>query len=185
MFACVFEGLLLVIAGAAGWFAGVDPLATVTRDVVPVIVGLVAVVPMLAMLWWGLKHPFGAVGKATLQAREFVIQFLGGVSLTGFALISLLAGVGEEALFRGFLQTFIGLHSTELTGLILASLLFGLAHAVSRTYALIAAIIGVYLGLLYIGTGSIIAPIVCHAVYDFVALVILSRSTSTPGQGQR
>ena len=54
--------------------------------------------------------------------------------------------------------------------LIIASLLFGIAHAVTYTYALAAAVIGVYLGVLWWLAGNLLAPVACHAVYDFVAL---------------
>lgn len=179
---CVFEAALLLIAYAAGWVANIDPLETVTKDWFPVIVGLVAVLPLLVLLSWGLNHPRDTIGKITVQAREFVIQFLDGVGIFGFMLIALLAGVGEEALFRGFLQTLVAQYSSQWIGLIVASVLFGIAHAVSRAYAVTAAIIGAYLGLLFLYTGSIVAPIVCHAVYDFLALVWLVRSN--PGKLQ-
>ena len=167
---------MLLIAYAACSLAGIDLVAIIGGDVLDVIVGLVAVIPMLMLLAWGLRNPQGAVGKVTMQARDFVIQFLRGIGLPGFALISLLAGIGEEALFRGFLQTFIAQHSTAWAGIVLASIIFGLAHAVSRTYAIVATVIGVYLGLLYFYTGNLVAPVVCHAVYDFIALVWLTRS---------
>lgn len=179
-FACVFEFSLLVIAYTVGWFAGIDPLGTVARDGLAVVTGLVAVIPLSGLLWWGLSHPHGAVGRVTREAQDIVMQLLGGIGLGGFAIIAVLAGVCEEALFRGVIQAVASLHSNDWAGLIIASLFFGLAHAVSWAYAVIAAFMGAYLGLLYIYTGGIVAPVVCHGVYDFVALVWLVRS----GQAQ-
>ena len=40
---------------------------------------------------------------------------------------------------------------------------------------IIAALIGAYLGLLWIWTGNLLTPMVTHAVYDFVALVYFLR----------
>ncbi|MDH3645472.1 MAG: CPBP family intramembrane metalloprotease [Gammaproteobacteria bacterium] len=178
-FACFFESALLGVAYAAGWLAGFDPMATVATDAAAIILGLVAVMPMLILLWWGLQHPQGPIGRVTTLARDFVHQFLGGIGLPGFALISLLAGVCEEALFRGFLQTFVGMHSSEVVGLLVAAVLFGLAHSVSVAYGVLATVIGVYLGLLFLLSGNLIVPVICHTVYDFIALAWLGRTMST------
>ncbi len=59
------------------------------------------------------------------------------------------------------------------TGLAVASVVFGLLHAVTPTYAVLAALIGVYLGGLWQVTGNILTPIVTHALYDFLLLVYL------------
>lgn len=174
-FGCLVEGALLVVALVAGWAVGINPLAAATTDPVAVLAGLLAVVPMLGLLWWGLRHPQNPLGKATDQARQFVEQFFAGVGPAGFLLVSALAGLCEEALFRGLFQVLITEHGGAVVGLFAASILFGLAHAVSLAYAVAATIIGVYLGLLFLITGSLTAPIVCHGVYDFIALLWLSR----------
>ena len=59
--------------------------------------------------------------------------------------------------------------------LVLASVVFGAAHLLTWTYAIIAAFIGAYLGLLWIWTGNLLTPMITHAVYDFVALVYFCR----------
>ena len=61
--------------------------------------------------------------------------------------------------------------------MIVLSLLFGLAHALTRTYAVLATLVGFYLGFLFWLTGNLLAPILAHAVYDFVALVYLVGTT--------
>jgi hypothetical protein len=38
------------------------------------------------------------------------------------------------------------------------------------TYAALATLIGLYMGVLLVVSGGILAPIVAHAAYDFVAL---------------
>ena len=38
-----------------------------------------------------------------------------------------------------------------------------------------AAVVGIYLGLLWLATGNLLVPIVTHGVYDFAALVWLLR----------
>jgi len=67
--------------------------------------------------------------------------------------ISALAGIGEEALFRGVVQAAIGQWSgLPWLGLLVASVLFGLAHMITATYAVVAALIGAYLGWLLLLT---------------------------------
>lgn len=92
-------------------------------------------------------------------------------SVPQLACISVLAGVGEELLFRGAIQGWASARWGEAAGLVLASGLFGAAHSVNRTYATAAAVVGVYLGTLYQITGGLLGPILTHAVYDFLALV--------------
>jgi membrane protease YdiL (CAAX protease family) len=103
------------------------------------------------------------------------------------AVISALAGLGEEMLFRGVVQTLIERASgSPWLAVAAASVLFGLAHPITRTYAVLAALIGVYLGWLFLANGNLLVPIVAHAAYDFVALVYLLReeevSVITPEQ---
>jgi hypothetical protein len=62
-----------------------------------------------------------------------------------------------------------------LLGLVVASLAFGAAHLISLTYAILAAFVGAYLGLLWIWTGNLLTPMVTHAAYGFVALVYILR----------
>jgi membrane protease YdiL (CAAX protease family) len=57
----------------------------------------------------------------------------------------------------------------------IASILFGLCHWLSATYALMATAMGVLLGLLMLTTNSLLAPIAMHTIYDFLALLYLVR----------
>jgi membrane protease YdiL (CAAX protease family) len=87
------------------------------------------------------------------------------VRMWHIVVISMLAGLGEELLFRGVLQPLIGLP--------LASLIFGAVHVGGRTfigYGVWAACIGAVFGWLMMVTGGLLAPIVAHAVYDMLAL---------------
>jgi uncharacterized protein len=48
---------------------------------------------------------------------------------------------------------------------------FGLLHAVTPLYAILATIASVYFGAIYIVTDNLAVPISCHAVYDIGALL--------------
>ncbi len=86
-----------------------------------------------------------------------------------------MAGICEEALFRGAIQGSLAEHIGGVLALVLATGLFGAVHLITWTYAIIATFIGAYLGLLWICTGNLLAPMVTHAAYDFAALVYFLR----------
>ena len=78
---------------------------------------------------------------------------------------SLLAAVPEEILFRGALQP-------EL-GLLLAALIFGGLHALTRLYFVYATLAGLLLGALFLLSGTLWAPIGAHFAIDFVMFLLL------------
>ena len=99
----------------------------------------------------------------------------GNWSIVQLAIISLCAGISEEAFFRGAIQGSLADRFGLVMALVLASMAFGAAHLITWTYAIIAAFIGAYLGLLWIWTGNLLTPMITHAAYDFVALVYFLR----------
>jgi len=79
-------------------------------------------------------------------------------------------GLAEEFFFRGFLQRLLarGFHS-EVTGLIVASILFGLAHLPFRQFpnwrfAIVAGAAGIFYGLAFLKAQSVRASMVTHAL---------------------
>ena len=107
--------------------------------------------------------------------------------LAELAIIATLAGIGEEMLFRGVIQAAaaqeIGGQRGVWLGLLLASVLFGLLHPITPTYAILAGLIGLYLGGLWLASGNLLTPVVAHGAYDFLALVYLVKVRRGKGQG--
>jgi membrane protease YdiL (CAAX protease family) len=101
--------------------------------------------------------------RATMMDR--VRPVFAGAKLPDLILIALAAGIAEELLFRGVIQTRFGL--------IAASVLFGAVHYVTPAYVVITALIGLYIGALYAFFGSLIVPIQLHFIYDLAALIYL------------
>ena len=62
----------------------------------------------------------------------------------------------------------------------MAALLFGAAHWLTATYALLAGLIGLYLGALFLLTENLLVPAIAHAAYDVVALSVLVRMKPAP-----
>ncbi len=55
----------------------------------------------------------------------------------------------------------------------MAAVAFGLAHPLTRLYVVGAAVLGAYLGCCFALTGNLLVPVVTHAAYDFLVLVVL------------
>jgi membrane protease YdiL (CAAX protease family) len=140
--------------------------------------GLIATLPMLVVFAWLVTSKLPPLQQLREQVEWLVREMFPDASAAQFALIAALAGVGEELLFRGVLQTKLGSWTTPIVGLVLTSILFGLAHALSRLYLAFAIIVGLYLGWLALEYHDLVAPMIAHGLYDFVALVYLSRTIS-------
>jgi membrane protease YdiL (CAAX protease family) len=59
-----------------------------------------------------------------------------------------------------------------MPGILVSSLLFGMAHPLTKTYVVIAAVIGLILGLFYWYTRDLLACVVAHSLYDAILLVV-------------
>jgi len=98
-------------------------------------------------------------------------EMLAGLSLWQALILAVASAVGEELFFRGALQPRVGWMA--------ASLLFGLMHiGPGRDFlpwTVFAILVGGLLGLLFIASGNLLAPIVAHAVVNGVNLPLLSR----------
>jgi membrane protease YdiL (CAAX protease family) len=87
--------------------------------------------------------------------------------------LAIAAGVAEEFLFREVLQRWLVTEMGIISGIVLASLAFGLAHAISIPYIIITFIIGVILGILFEYSGSLVLVMLIHAVYDAIAFMVI------------
>ena len=171
----IVEGTLLALALGIGELTGhsLRGVLHLERAGSALILGVVATLPLLACLWWTLKSRLRALVGLRRTVLELIIPLFEGATSLHLALISLAAGVAEEALFRGLLLPVVQEWTSAITALVLTSLLFGAAHLVTRTYGLLAALIGGYLGALFLVSGSLLTPIVVHTLYDYIALEML------------
>jgi uncharacterized protein len=175
--AATFEGSLVAVAIILGWLFHQPPLKTFRFDPNDAAWGLVATLPLLGILWGCLKTPWKPLQEITRILDETLVPLFQGCGLTQLAIIAALAGVGEEMLFRGIVQTFaaeqIGQPYGVWGGLLVSAVVFGLLHTVTTTYAVMAGLIGLFLGWLWLATGNLLTPMIAHGAYDFVALVYL------------
>ncbi len=192
LLALLVEGGLGVVAFAVAWLTKHWPAIGMGWATPPVgeqlqMIGLGVVATLPPLLALGLidRFPIAPLDRVRQLAEAAIRQMFPQPRLWQLALVAAAAGLGEELLFRGLLQAGLArlLSETQLVGiaagpwiaLVIASLVFGIFHWLNATYALLAALAGVYFGLLLMATGSLWPPIVAHALYDFVALWYLLR----------
>jgi membrane protease YdiL (CAAX protease family) len=181
LLAIVVEGGLILAAWGLGWLFRKPPLEKFFWDLGEAALGAVAALPLLGLFFVCLRAPVGPFRRINKFFEDVLEPLLSPCTLIDLAGISLLAGVGEEMFFRGVLQAAFTGWMGVWAGLALASVLFGLLHAITPTYALLAAVMGAYLGVLWHFSGNLLTPILAHALYDFLALVLLLRV----GKGER
>jgi uncharacterized protein len=136
--------------------------------------GLAVTVPMLILFWWLVHSDWRTLRQLREQVDWLIAEMFPNATVPQLGLVAVLAGVGEELLFRGVFQTKLVEWTNPVTGLIIASLLFGAAHALSKLYFFFASAIGLAFGWLALRYNDLVAPMVAHSVYDFVALVSLT-----------
>lgn len=173
--ALAFQASLILVALVMGWLLGVSAFAAFRMDAESALLGIAATFPPLLGIHLAERFEFEGVARMIRWLEHNLMPHLSGASLWQLAMLSILAGVGEELLFRGVVQAALGDAFTPWVGLLAASALFGIAHYVSYTYAISAGLFGLYLGWLMITWGNLFAPVVTHSLYDFLALIYLMR----------
>ena len=125
------------------------------------------------------------VAEWAQRLSEAFAGLLGPMSHAQIAVFAITSAVGEELLFRGFLQQWLsdvvfGGPMSDWWGLIVASAIFGLVHVGPdrRTFlpwTIMAVVMGFALGGMYLYTGNVLAPILCHFTINFLNLAQIAR----------
>lgn len=123
--------------------------------------------------------------------RKLVPDIAALIPVTGrerllFTAVAISAGICEEIVFRGWLlyvlHTPLGFTGTTLV--LIGAALFGLCHLYQGPFGVLgAAAAGLILTALYIATGTLLAPIVLHALID-LRVAILPSSSPQVAQAQ-
>jgi uncharacterized protein len=173
--AAFFEGGLALLALLLGWLVGIDPFESLRADWKALAWGVLAALPMFGLFCLSMFRPVG--GLRTI--RRFLLDFLGpyleACRWYDLLALALIAGIGEELLFRGVLQPWMEAFGGKTFGLIGSNVVFGLAHFVTPTYAILAFAMGLFFGVLPAATDppNVLVPIVTHAVYDWLAFLVV------------
>ncbi len=177
-FAFAAEAALLPVAAAIAWPFDTPLLADLHWSGADVLLGLAATVPLCALFWCMMKSSLKPLSRIRGLLAGSLRPLFASWSLLQLGALSVLAGLAEEVLFRSVIQGTVSAYFGVPAGLVIASIVFGAVHLVTGTYGIIAAIIGAYLGLLWLASANLLVPVVTHAVYDFLALVYLVRCWS-------
>jgi membrane protease YdiL (CAAX protease family) len=87
--------------------------------------------------------------------------------LSWFYRLSITAGICEELLYRGFMIWYLSHAMGLIPAIVVAGVLFGLAHAYQGTRGmLMTAGVGLFLGGVYLVAGSIYVGMLAHALMD-------------------
>ena len=178
--ALIAEGGLALLALALGAVSErALPPGAFAASLPAIAAGFIAPLPLMVLgqlAHQGYEHGSGLLHRSYRQMVEVLRPALGStvtrMNWWQINTVSIAAGVGEEMLFRGVLQAWLGLWIT--------SLLFGLAHAMNATYFLVTVGVGLYFGALYEWSGNLWTPIIAHAVYDVVAFYALRQLFARP-----
>lgn len=112
-------------------------------------------------------HRYAWARRLHMELRPFAQ----GLTLTGVIVLALLSSAGEELLFRGLFQPWMGLFPQALV--------FGLVHQLpgpSRwVWVSWAFLVGLALGVLFELTGSLLGPLAAHALVNGLNLGFLRR----------
>lgn len=167
----LFESGLGFIGIALAWLVGIQLTERLQLGEEAVLRGLFATLPMFVMLALIVSSRWAPLVDVRQQVESLVRELFAEGSWLDIALLSIAAGVGEEVLFRGALQPWVASWTNPWIALAVVSMLFGLAHAMSTSYFVVATAIGAYFGWLAMEYDDLVAPIVAHTVYDFVAIL--------------
>lgn len=181
-----FEGGLGLAAILVGWLSGFPALGRVElalpevgRDLGT---ALLFTLPLLAFFGFITLMPVGPFRSIRKRLDAVILPLFRDLSIFELLLISLMAGFGEEILFRGLLQPLFAwvFGGDPAAGIVASNVIFGLAHWITPTYAVVAGLMGVYMGFVLGYTNNLLAPIFLHALYDFIALVFYLRVVHRP-----
>lgn len=173
--ALAFEGGMGLLAIMLGWLCDQPAWADLHASAGDALVGCLVSLPMLAGFVACLVLPFGPFQRLRLVGEEMIRPLFARATVLDLAWIALLAGVSEELFFRGFLQALLCRWLGVWLGVAAASVVFGLLHFITPTYAILAVLVGAYLGIVWLLTGNLLVVMVAHGLYDLVALVYLLR----------
>jgi membrane protease YdiL (CAAX protease family) len=179
------EAALLPVSFLLAHFLGVDLARWLEPRPSDIGWGAAATLPMLAG-YMVMKHlPFAPFRRIRRILAELVPLIFGQAPRATLLLAAAAAGIGEEAVFRGVFQSACLPAFGPFVAVTVASILFGAFHCYTPTYAILAFILGIYLGWLALATGGIIAPAIAHALYDYAVLRDILRHADSQKTAQR
>lgn len=164
------ETMAFIVALGFIYLFKIDVLSLLSfnlKDLIVVIVAIIVltvinmlivyVLPKYIPFFKPMRKSYDEVCSLVINADWFVI-----------VVVAIFSGIAEELLFRGAIQ--------QQFGILIASILFGLCHVANKEtifYGLYAIVIGLFMGVLLIYTGSLIVPVLIHIINNAIAIPVM------------
>jgi membrane protease YdiL (CAAX protease family) len=161
---------IVLLALVLGMIFRIDLLADLEISLAALNLSGAGTATLLLGVWTLNTRRWGWVVELKTFMRETLVPLFRHAPPGTLFLVALLAGVGEELLFRGVIQGGLDGVLGPWPALVLASILFGAMHALSKAYFVLATVMGFYMGLIYLWTGNLLIPILIHFLYDWIVL---------------
>ena len=161
------SGILMLVAFVASILSGY-PKELGEIGVKPFLIGsFFGVILFVLMMFVGryLQRHVSSYYDLIVELRAL----FSNLSWLAIVVISVMAGVSEELLFRGVIQSYLVSVSNPWFGIIISASLFGVMHFYNRLYIVLTLIVGLFIGWLYHETQSLLLVVVLHSVYDVLA----------------
>ncbi len=173
--ACYFEASLALLAIFLGWLLDIDPFVDIGLSEPALLNSIILTLPLVLIFLALQQLPYPPLRKIRALLLETLGAKLYQRNWADMLILAGIAGFSEELLFRGVFQPWLENISSLSLGLVLSNLLFAAVHAVTPLYAVLAMLMGLYLGMSldYGGTRNLLQPILVHALYDFVAFMVI------------
>ncbi len=178
--ALALQGALIPVALGLALVLDVQPWSAFRSSPAMLAGALLATAPPLAALALTVRLRPAWFREIDAALHEFVHRLFRGHGRGAVLLVAALAGFGEELLFRGVIQAWLVELGGPVSGLMLAALVFGFAHYVTRAYFVVTSLVGLYLGALYQLSGNLLLPTLVHALYDWIAIEYLLHRIQRP-----
>lgn len=126
----------------------------------------------LAFLWsqWRAVRAMDEEERAKLADQMESVRHLmprSADEAARFRVLSVTAGICEEIVYRGYLVWYLAAFVGPWPAAVVAGALFGVLHLYQGPAGILrTGVVGVVMALLYVGSGSLLWPVILHAAVD-------------------
>ena len=159
------------VGGLLSWWFGAFTHLTAGPWPLSAQIGIGLVAGILSLVFDGALHEIfkRTLGQTYLAGfHRYGRVVLGRMRWPEYITGGLMAALAEEPLFRGTLLMAI---DRGILGVVITGLLFAACHWLRRGFLLFwfwAMLEGIWFGLLMVGTGSLLIPMIAHGLHDIV-----------------
>ena len=179
--AMLVQAILLSAAGLSIWWGQGRPVAQfVTIGFDDLIIGIASAAAMIGLMQT-ILWMFPRMMAWASDQQKFLFASGRAYSWPQILLISLAAGIGEEAFFRGGLQTWLADLFTIWPAILLVSVAFTALHFGRPGVLAFVFLYSIGFGLLIAITHSLLACMITHALFDVWAIAVVQRELERQG----